>query len=218
MSQTDWDLVQAGDQDTIEALLHRHTPLVLNIVGRFANSRITCFDDLKQVGMLALWHALTSFDPTRGNQFSTWAYRWIFNAVRHEARTGGVIRTVPINKDHTEETNRLKRNARAVATLSEPDGTGACQDVFFAKTPDPAVVLEDQEERWGSRAIARYNRLMNQLPPRERCVVRARLGGATFKEIGVDLAVSRARTNQLWIQALKRLHKNGRFCQSRMAE
>lgn len=207
MKQTDWSLVQAGDQETIEVLLHRHEPLVLNIVGRFAWSRVVCFDDLKQEGMIALWKAIASFDATRGTTFATWAYRWIFHAVSHEARTGGVIRTPPINKDHSEETNRLKQAARAVASLSEPDGV--CQDVFFARTPDPAEGLENQEERYHS--TARYNRLMNVLPPKEQYVVRAHLDGTTFKAIGVALGVSRARANQIWFQALKRLRKNGRY-------
>ena len=198
---TDWALVQAGDQDTIEALLHRHEPLVLNIVGRFAKPSLTCFDDLKQGGMIALWHALTSFDPTRGTAFSTWAFEWIINAVSHEASHSGVIRTAPINKHHSEETNLLKRRAQSVGSLVAPDGI--CQAVFFAKTPDPADALEQREEYY--RSMGRYYSRMNILGAREWCVVRDRLDGATFKAIGRDLGITRQRAKQIWDGAMKKL-------------
>jgi len=204
--KTDWDLVQAGDQDTIEALLHRHEPLVLNIVGRFTKPNLNCFDDLKQVGMIALWRAIKEFDPARGFAFSTLAYPYIRNAVFNEARTGGVIRVPKPHRADNEHSKRLKEKARSVGSLSDPHGV--CQDVFFAKTPDPAERLENQEEYY--RSMARYHQRMDALRPRERLVVRARLNGATFPAIGRDLGVSGTRAHQLWDRALKKLREDSR--------
>ncbi len=200
---TDWPLVQAGDEATITALLHRHEPLVRKIAGRFARSRPNSFDDLKQVGTIALWNAITSFDPARGWAFSTWAHPWIMNAVSQEAATGWVIRTPKINPNHSEENKQLKRRARAAASLSEPDGD--CQAVFFAKTLDPYERLEDREEC--VRSLLRYRRLLNTLQPRQRRVVRARLAGATYRTIGDSMRLSRQRAKQIWDQAMIQLRK-----------
>lgn len=198
---TDWALVSAGDEDTITALLHRHDPLVMNIAGRFARSRPACFDDLKAVGVIALWNAITSFDPSRGFAFSTWAQPWILNAISQEEATGRVIRTPRINANHSEENKQLKRRARAAASLSEPDGV--CQEVFFAKTPDPAEWLEDREDRVLS--LLRYRRRLNTLRPRQRRVVRARLGGETYRAIGDGMGLTRQRVKQIWDQSLEQL-------------
>lgn len=44
------------------------------------------FDDLRQVAQLALWRAAEAIEASRGVQFSTYAYRWILNAVSNAAR------------------------------------------------------------------------------------------------------------------------------------
>lgn len=198
-------------EDIMQDQLRRHEPLVVCIARRFVSPRSACFEDVKQEGLCALWKALTSFDPKKGASFSTWAYPWILHAVSREAARNTVIHVPRMNKQNSEETKQLKQKARAAVSLLVPEDGGECgdvhQDILHDKARSPAEVCEDREEYCLS--MKRYHTRLAVLRPKQRQVVEARLDGATFKTIGDEMGVSRARTQQLWAEAMKKLKRVG---------
>ncbi len=61
-----------------------HVGLVHHVAGRFRRS--DDYEDLVQVGMVGLIHAVDHFDPDQGNSFSSYAVPSITGAIRHHLR------------------------------------------------------------------------------------------------------------------------------------
>ena len=193
-------LAKAGDQDVIETLLRRHEGLLVKIVCRYAVPRSAHFDDLKQAGLLALWQAITSFEPKQGNAFSTWAYPWILNAVSGEAHNTSLIRTPKNVTWDNEETRQLKKTARATVSFSlrHPGGVGELGDSLFANEPTAADKYEEWDE-WPDR--------LRLLHPWEQRVLEAHINGMLFREVGAELGISRQTAKRLWDRALAGLRE-----------
>lgn len=67
-----------------EAMVAKHTPLVVSIALKFRPIPPNDTDDLVSVGMIGLIKAIRSFDPSRGFQFSTHASTIIRNEILRE--------------------------------------------------------------------------------------------------------------------------------------
>jgi RNA polymerase sigma factor (sigma-70 family) len=68
-----------GEADAIAAV----EPMIQSIARQFSNNNT--LEDMLQIGRLAAYKSLKTFDPSRGTQFSSWAYRNITNAISNEA-------------------------------------------------------------------------------------------------------------------------------------
>lgn len=68
---------------------------IVHTVVRGANLKCVSEDDAVSVGMLALIDAVDKFDPLRGFQFSTYAYRAVRSMVYHEVNETTYIGRVP---------------------------------------------------------------------------------------------------------------------------
>lgn len=55
---------------------------VRHFMARYGNLPSDAAEDLEQVGLLALRHAIALFDPSRGHRFSTYAVPWIDHGIR----------------------------------------------------------------------------------------------------------------------------------------
>ena len=69
-------------------LVKTHEPLIFAIIGRlrpFFRNLLTR-DDMHQAGMIGLWRASETFDPSRGFEFSTHAWHWITGNIKREAQ------------------------------------------------------------------------------------------------------------------------------------
>ncbi len=79
---------QAGDAESVAALMQRHANLVHTVVQRQWSGG-WAYADIVQEGRIGLWHAILKYDPTRGVAFSTYAgvaiARQVWAAVRRES-------------------------------------------------------------------------------------------------------------------------------------
>jgi hypothetical protein len=64
---------QAGDQDSVNVLMARHTRLVPAVVRRQVLGDLP-FGAALQASRVGLWRAILGFDPERGCAFSTYAW------------------------------------------------------------------------------------------------------------------------------------------------
>ena len=93
----EWRCAQAGCRACQDALIRAHTGLIHALLRRVEHRGIA-YNELVQVGRLALWRAVLGYDPQRGVQFSTYAWRAIERALWAEvrrARRSEVEITVP---------------------------------------------------------------------------------------------------------------------------
>ena len=69
---------------TEDELVRQHTPLVVSIAFTYKPKPPNDYDDLISVGMIGLLKAIRAYDPSRGIQFSTLAYRVINREIIRE--------------------------------------------------------------------------------------------------------------------------------------
>ena len=84
-----WEAYQErGDQSARDALLERHLPLVHHVARQIMRtlSVQVDLDDLVSAGSMGLINAVTSFDPSRGLAFSTYAAPRIRGAILDDLR------------------------------------------------------------------------------------------------------------------------------------
>lgn len=138
-------------------------------------------DDLISDGNLPLLRAVEIFDYTRGLRFSTYA-TW---AVRN-----GLFRS----------TQRNRKLAQRNGPLAEEDLTDCAAEPHLAAGEMSAMELQQT-----------LDRLLGELPQRDRSVVEARFGlgrrprPARFREIAEEFGVSTERARQLVTRVLHRL-------------
>lgn len=101
-----------------DKLVLTHQSLVHYLAGKFANRGIP-LEDLIQVGLIGLIHAVDRFDPDRGLQFSTFATPTIVGEIRRHFRDKGWSMKVP---RRLQELNlaAAKASVEMSATLGRP--------------------------------------------------------------------------------------------------
>jgi RNA polymerase primary sigma factor len=167
--------------DVKEMLINANMRLVVNIARRHAGQSDNFFELLSD-GNMSLIRAVEKFDASRGFKFSTYA-SW--------AIMKNFARTIP------DEKHRRERFV-----------TG--HDEVFEVAPDQR---SDEHEAVASkeRATNSINRLLDQLEPREREIIRMRAGldnhakGMTLEEIGAQFGITKERVRQLNARAMKKL-------------
>lgn len=82
---------QAGDEAAAAQLIQLNGGLVRSIALRFRD-RGTELEDLIQIGTLGMLKAMRSFEPERGNAFSTYAVPLIIGEIRRHLRDDGMIK------------------------------------------------------------------------------------------------------------------------------
>ena len=75
------------DRALHQKLVLRYLPLVHRIARRYVRPGAP-LEDLVQIGSIGLIHAVTTFDPTRGVKFETYAFHHVAGEIRHFLRDG----------------------------------------------------------------------------------------------------------------------------------
>src|ERR1019366_6590158 len=164
-----------------DALINANMRLVVNI-GRRHSGQTDNFFELLSDGNMSLIRAVEKFDAARGFKFSTYA-SW--------AIMKNYARTIPDEKHRKE---------RFVTGHSE------VFDVAPDNRTDEHEVVANKE-----RATMSVNKLLDQLEPREREIIRMRAGldshakGLTLEEIGQQFGITKERVRQLNARAMKKL-------------
>ncbi|MFO0808426.1 MAG: sigma-70 family RNA polymerase sigma factor [Gemmataceae bacterium] len=190
-SSIDASRVRIDDLEAIERLQEQATAvkdlliscnmrLVVSIAKRHSAQSDNFFELLSD-GNMSLMRAVEKFDFGRGNKFSTYA-SW--------AIMKNYARSIP---------DEIHRKERYV--------TG--RDELFDATPDgrsdEAEMLQSAEQ-----AASRVNRLLENLSPRDREIVRLRAGldgsePKTLEQIGQQLGITKERVRQLNVRIMKQL-------------
>jgi RNA polymerase sigma factor (sigma-70 family) len=75
-----FDQAQVGCRNSLNALMERHAKLVPYVVNR-QNRCGLAYEEALQAGRHGLWRAIMGYDPARGWQFTTYAYKAIMRYV-----------------------------------------------------------------------------------------------------------------------------------------
>ena len=223
---------RAPSAQTRETLVRRYRRLVGHVVRRHANGREP-WDDLFQVGCLALLRAIDRYDPDRGISFASFAVPTIEGELRHHFRdrswtvrpTRAMLEDAPrVEAARTSLVAELGREpdvaeiARAVDRT--PEAVRAALDVRRLGTVDslsqatdegsepawhPAcAVAEDAFARAEKRAI--LHPLLRTLDARDRRVLRMRfVEDRTQQDIADAVGVSQMHVSRLIARAIDRM-------------
>lgn len=98
----------ASEQDRVQQLVSRNTPLVFWLAKKFGNSGLAQ-QDLVGEGLLALQRAASSFNPSQGAQFSTYAWALVSRRMQRAAQEYGRPLRVPPAKWALMQQERVAR-------------------------------------------------------------------------------------------------------------
>jgi RNA polymerase primary sigma factor len=166
-----------------DQLIHYNTRLVVAIARRYAWQADDLFGLISE-GNVALIRTVERFDFGRGNKFSTYA-SWAILAA-------------------------CSRNLAIEKVRRERYVTG--REQLLEAVLDTRTDLQDRR-RAVEDASFTVNRLLEYLPPRERCIIRMRAGldnasgRMTLQKIGEQLGITKERVRQLNNAAMKRLRR-----------
>lgn len=163
-----------------DRLIRCNMRLVVNYAKKHAGPTDSLWELISD-GNMSLLRAVEKFDYSRGNKFSTYA-SW--------AIMKNFARSIPDEK-----------------TRRERFVTGH-EEMFDGR----ADVRSDENEQvtQAEQAVGKVNRLLEQLDPREREIVRMRAGldneeNLTLEEIGRRLGITKERVRQLNVRIMKKL-------------
>ncbi len=203
--------VLAGDAGAEQRMIEANLRLAFAIARRYRNRGLP-LPDLIAEGNLGLLRAVRKFRPDKRTRFSTYASWWIRQAVvRALANQARVIR-LPVHVElllgrYRKERERLTRELGRPPSLDEVARS-------LEIPPEQLAGLEEIPPSGPLGALLRERKdltaLVDDLPDRERTVIRLRFGlsgeeALTLEAVGRRLGLSRERVRQIEGVGLKKL-------------
>ncbi|MFO1054515.1 MAG: FliA/WhiG family RNA polymerase sigma factor [Planctomycetota bacterium] len=221
-----------------DALVEQFLPLIRHVAARLAVPLPSGMDreDLFGAGAIGLIHAASSWDPTRGASFKTFAYTAIRGAMLDELR-----RIDPVPRPRRDRMRLARRKAveleKQLGRQPETAELAAVLGISVSELEEDRALLrasrvtsldelrDPSDQDGGSEAtsdparspvdlasdrdlVDRVTRAIADLPETERrVVVLYHLEGLYLKEIGVLLGVSESRVCQILGRAQERLRR-----------
>jgi RNA polymerase sigma-B factor len=170
------------DRALQQSLVLRYLPLVHRIARRYVRPGAP-LEDLVQIGSIGLIHAVTTFDPTRGVKFETYAFHHVAGEIRHFLRDGLEAVRAPrwvrkIYADMTAAVDRLQQNLGRTPTVPEIAGAmnmteDGVREVLDAHSQIRVRSMTDMTEEHDVRPdlIAHQRYVSLQLPIEDRIVL-----------------------------------------------
>lgn len=220
-----------------DELVVQYLPLVKYVVARLPVTMPATLDrdDFCSVGVIGLMHAATTYDPTRGASFKTFAFTAIRGAILDEIRKHDPIprsrrdrlrkldraaaelfsklgRT-PTLEDIAEHmgitTDNLDQDLLALHTcrmLSLNDGAGGQEGFSLGSSLACGDAINPQDRASDNELKEKLARCISELPEVDRhVIVLYHYESLYLKEIGDILGVSESRISQILSRAMARL-------------
>lgn len=225
----------SGDRALRNALIEDHRWLALHCAKRFANKGEP-LDDLVQVAMLGVLKAVERFDPDYGATFATFAVPTVTGELRRHFRDTTWAVHVPRRakdlqhtvKVATEDLNQILGRSPTVPEIASQAGVPV-EEVLdaleaarcYRKTPlatagdadrdgdsdDITTLGEDDRGMDAVDATQTVERLLAELPPRERRIVELRyMQGLTQSHIAELVGVSQVQVSRLLRSSLAKMN------------
>jgi RNA polymerase primary sigma factor len=222
-----------------DRLVEANMRLVINIAKNYHNPLVP-FEDLVQEGAIGLMTAAERYDPDKGYRFSTYATHWIRQAIsraidnkakairipahvsetlRKLERTRSLLFREQGEEPTTEQlAQRMGISPRKVTSLMQAGLDPLSLDMLVGEEENTtlASLINDRSAANPQDAVLsaemqhELDELMGVLTPREREIMRKRLGfegdaAQVLQEIGENMHISRERVRQIEVQALRKL-------------
>jgi RNA polymerase sigma factor (sigma-70 family) len=177
----------------------RYFPFIFRTAKRYANRGVP-FDDLLQVGRIAVALAFRTWRPDGGRNFLTW--------IRHPV-SNAMFKALANERSRDGRAGVDRRTAAARYSFSSMDellpGHAATGVADFKTLHD---IVGTFDEPVDFLALKRLPKAMQCLSPKERSVIRQRFVlDRTLDEIAKPMGLSRERIRQIERDALSKLRK-----------
>jgi RNA polymerase primary sigma factor len=230
--------IERGDLEAKDRMINSNLRLVVSIARKYQGQGLS-MGDLVQEGMLGLIRAVEKFDWRKGYKFSTYGTLWIRQALQRGLENSGRTIRLPVHigqrarkiaRAERELTVKLGREPaveeladavelpvedvidirkadQPLSSLDRPvgdDGETTLGELMSSERPGP------DEEVQADAGDDIVRRALEQLPERERNVVRLRFGvdgeaPTPLRETGKRLGISAERVRQIEENALSHL-------------
>lgn len=223
--------IKQGDKDARDVFTLANVRLVLSIIKRFPQSKISS-EDMFQAGMIGLIKAVENFDLSVGVRFSTYAVPMIIGEIKRVIRTNNSLRVSRSIRDTAYKVLQTRSEIEAekddVATMGEIaerlsiaekevvyalDAIAdpiSLYDPVYSKNGDELLVMDqigdekNTDERWTENVA--LDVALSKLEERERKIIFMRYyEGKTQTEISLEIGLSQAQVSRLEKSALCRI-------------
>jgi RNA polymerase sigma-B factor len=227
------EFAASRDEKLRDELVTEHIGLARRLAHRFAN-RGEPYDDLVQVGSIALIKAVDRFDPERGVEFTTYATGTVIGELKRHFRDKGWAVRAPrriqelyLELGHTIDA--LSQELGRPPTVPElAESIGVSQDAILEAIEAGQGYRSSSIDAPGQRDETLADRLgeddaevavvdersvlapaLAALPERQQEVVRLRfVDGLTQSEIAARVGISQMHVSRLLAQSLARIREN----------